>query len=281
MDKDITRLIEQALAEDIRSGDITSEACIHPSEEITAKIVMKQAGIIAGLPFLTSLFHKIDNRIDVNLLVDEGSYQKAGTVIATVSGPARGIITCERVALNFLQHAAGVATATHEYVKKVEGFGCAIIDTRRTLPGLRSLEKYAVRVGGGVNHRYGLDDRFVIKRSHRSLLAGKNEQPILEALRLVKERNQDLHVEIEVDDLDDLDEALKTDAKVIILVNMTPDQVERAVEKIKPTGKKVFLESSGTITLNTIRAYAEKGVNAICIGALTHSVQALDISMKI
>lgn len=281
MDNDITRLIEQAIAEDIRSGDITSEACISDSDKITAKIVTKQAGVIAGLAFLESLFQKVDGRIDVKLHIDEGTYQKAGTHIATVTGPARGIISCERVALNFLQHASGVATATYEYVKKVEGFGCAIVDTRRTLPGLRSLEKYAVRMGGGVNHRYGLDDRFVIKRSHQALLKNKSPHPILEAVKLVKERNTDLHIEIEVDDYDDLDDAIQTDAKVIILVNMTPDQVERCVKKIAPTGKKIYLESSGTITLSTIRAYAEKGIQAICIGALTHSVQALDISMKI
>lgn len=280
MDKDITRLIEQAIAEDIRSGDITSEACISDNEKITAKLVTKQAGVIAGLPFLDLLFKKIDGRIEVKLHIEEGSYHKAGTHIATITGPARGILSCERVALNFLQHASGVATATYEYVKKVEGFGCAIVDTRRTLPGLRSLEKYAVRMGGGINHRYGLDDRFVIKRSHLVLLKDKTAQPILEAVNLVKARNADLHIEIEIDDVDDLDDAIQTDAKVIILVNMTPDQVERSVKKIMPSGKKIYLESSGTITLSTIRAYAEKGIHAICIGALTHSVQALDISMK-
>lgn len=280
MDKDITRLIEQALAEDIRSGDMTSEACIVDGETMTAKIVTKQAGVIAGLPFLAPLFKSLDKRIDVTLHIKDGSYQKAGTLIATITGPSRGIISCERVALNFLQHASGVATATHEYVKKVEGFGCAIVDTRRTLPGLRSLEKYAVRMGGGVNHRFGLDDRFVIKLSHLALLSKKSKNPILDAVELVKTHNCNLHTEIEVGDYDDLEEALKTDAKVIILVNMTPDQVERCVKKIAPTGKKIYLESSGTITLSTIRAYAETGVHAICIGALTHSVQALDISMK-
>lgn len=279
-EKDIEHLLERAIAEDIRSGDITSQACI-PDHAIThAKLVMKQAGVVAGLPFLSLLFHLIDSSIEVVPLIEEGSFQKAGTIIAKISGPARGILSGERTALNLIQHASGVATTTAAYVKKVAGFGCAILDTRKTLPGLRSLEKYAVRVGGGSNHRFSLDDRFVIKTNHLAVLSATSSEPIRDAVKQVKALRPDLSIEIEIDDPQLLEEALNTDASVIILCNMTPDQVARCVEKIRSTNKKVYVESSGTITLDTIRAYAELGVDAISIGALTHSVPALDISMK-
>lgn len=280
IDQDIEQLIHTAVHEDVRSGDITSQACIPDTAEVTAKLVLKQAGVLAGLPFLKPLFHKIDPRIQVTLLVEEGSFQKAGTLIAKIHGPARGIVTGERVALNMLQHVSGVATMTAAYVKKVAGYGCTILDTRKTLPGLRSLEKYAVRVGGGKNYRFGLDDRFIIKANHLAFLNQQCEYPITEAIKKVQAHSPNLPIEIEIDDLKLLDEALQTHAKVIILCNMTPDMVNRAVTKIRKTNKKVYVESSGTITLDTIRSYAELGVDAISIGALTHSVPALDIGMK-
>lgn len=278
-DKNIEQLIDQAIAEDIGKGDITSEACIPEDAQITVKVVLKQAGILAGLPYLSILFHKINPQIEVKLHVQEGSLHKAGTLIATIKGPARGILSGERVALNLLQHASGVATLTASYVKKVSGYGCAILDTRKTLPGLRNLEKYAVRVGGGNNHRFSLDDRFIIKINHLAVISSFSKNPIAEAIAKVKQLNPQLSIEIEVDDLDLLDEALKTEARVIILCNLTPDEVETAVKKIRKTEKKIYVQSS-TITLDTIRSYAEKGVDAISIGTLTHSVPALDITMK-
>ena len=257
LEKEIQNLIDRSIEEDIRSGDITSLACIPEIAMTNAKVVLKQAGVLAGLPFLESLYQRIDPRIEVSCTVDEGSYQKAGTIIAKITGPARGIISGQRIALNLLQHASGVATITAAYVKKVSGFGCAILDTRKTLPGLRCLEKYAVKVGGGLNHRYGLDDRFIIKTYHTAVLDDGLQNSINTAVSKVKALRKDLPIEIEIDDVEKLGEALKTDAKVIILCNMTPDEVAHCVEKIRKTNKKVYVDSSGTITLDTIRAYAE------------------------
>lgn len=279
LDEQIMHLIDIAIAEDIGMGDITSNACIPESDMTTAKLVIKQAGVLAGLPFLARIFQRINAAIHVEVLVPEGSFQKAGTIIAAIFGPARGILSAERVILNFLQHASGVATATAAYVRKVSGFGCAILDTRKTLPGLRALEKYAVRIGGGSNHRFGLDDRFIIKTHHIALLARQGPNPIAAAFSKVKAMHPDLEVEIEIDDAKILDEALQTDAKVIILCNMTPDEAVKCKEKIRKSQKKVYIQS-GTITLDTIRAYAEIGVDAISIGELTHSVPALDIGLK-
>jgi nicotinate-nucleotide pyrophosphorylase (carboxylating) len=279
-DKEIDELIDRSIAEDIRSGDITSQACIPDSAMAAGKVVLKQAGVLAGLPFFVSLFRKIDPRIQVVLAVNEGSRHKAGTIVAHLTGPARGILSGQRIALNLLQHASGVATVTAAYVKQVAGFGCAILDTRKTMPGLRGLEKYAVKVGGGLNHRFALDERFVIKTHHIGILAGSCKNPIQTAVEKAKAYRPDLPVEIEIDDVDKLDEALKTEAKVIILCHMTPDEAKTCIVKIRKSKKKVYLDSSGIITLNTIHAYAELGVDAISIGALTHSVQALDISLK-
>lgn len=280
IDQDIEQLIDQWIDEDIRSGDITTEACIPEDAIAYAKVVLKQAGTLAGLPFFSMIFKKIAPSIEINFHVNEGSYHKAGTLIATLHGSARGILSGHRIALNLLQHASGVATITAAYVKKVAGFGCAIMDTRKTLPGLRSLEKYAVKIGGGLNHRFGLYDRFIIKTNHIGILASQSKNPLTVAAKKAKEYRPDIPLEIEIDDQDKLEEALKTEAKVIILCHMTPDEVESCIEKIRKAHKKVYVDSSGTITLDTIRAYAELGVDAISIGDLTHSVKALDISLK-
>jgi nicotinate-nucleotide pyrophosphorylase (carboxylating) len=279
MDKNIEQLIDLAIVEDIGKGDITSQACIPNEAQITVKVVLKQAGVLAALPYLSVIFHKINPSIEVKLHVQEGSFHKAGTLIATITGPARDILTGERIALNLIQHASGVATLTASYVKKVVGYGCAILDTRKTLPGLRNLEKYAVRVGGGINHRFGLDDRFIIKINHLAVLSKQTKNPISEAIKRARAYHSGHTIEIEIDDIEFLDEALKTEARVIILCNMTPDEVATSVKKIRKTDKKVYIQST-TITLDTIRSYAEKGVDAISIGILTHSVPALDIAMK-
>jgi nicotinate-nucleotide pyrophosphorylase (carboxylating) len=281
LEKEIEKLIDKAIEEDMRKGDLTTEACIPSDTLATARFVLKQAGVVAGLPFLKVLFNKLDPKIEVTPLVIEGSYQKAGTLICTITGPVRGILSGERVALNFIQHASGVATITAAYVKRVSGFDCAILDTRKTLPGLRALEKYAVRMGGGVNHRFGLDDRFIIKINHLSFVKNHSKKPIVQAVQNIRAKNQDLPIEIEIEDLNDLDEALSTEAVALMLVNMSPDEVKKSANKIKRANKKAYVESGGTITLDTIRAYAETGVNGISVGALTHSVQALEITMRL
>jgi nicotinate-nucleotide pyrophosphorylase (carboxylating) len=280
LEDEILSLIDRAIHEDIGHGDVTTLACISNDDFLQGKVVIKQAGIVAALPFLEIFFKKIHPAVEVELLVPEGSYQKAGTVIATLHGPARGILSGQRAALNLIQHASGIATLTAAYVKKVAGTGCAIMDTRKTLPGLRCLEKYAVRVGGGLIHRYGLSDRFIIKNDHIRILAEKFSNPIKTAVRMAKEYQPNIPIEIEIDDYEKLNEALDTEALVIILCNMPPDEAVQCLEKICLHNKKAYIDSSGTITLDTIRAYAELGIEAILIGDLTHSVRDLDITLK-
>lgn len=279
--KEIEHLIERALTEDIRSGDVTTGTLVPDEARITARLILKQSGVVAGLPFLEVLFQKIDPQIQVELLVQEGSFHKSGTLIAKISGPAKGILTGERVALNLIQHASGIATITAAYVKKLVGLKCAIMDTRKTLPGLRHLEKYAVKTGGGFNHRFGLDDRLVIKSKHFSFLSGNTPYTIQQAVQKLKEKNANLPVEIEIDDEALIEEALKTDVTAIMLSNMTPEEVVKCVKQVRKTDKKVYLESAGAITLDTVRAFAETGVDGISIGDLTHSVKALDIALRL
>ncbi len=280
LENEIIGLIERALDEDLGAGDVTSSACISDEDHFLGKMVLKQAGMAAGLPFLELLFKKIDPRIQTQLKVSEGSCQKAGTILAIIRGPAKGIASGQYAALNLIQHASGVATATAAYVKKVAGTGCAIMDTRKTLPGLRALEKYAVRIGGGINHRFDLSDRFVIKNDHIRILAEKFSNPIKTAVIKLETYQASIPIEIEIDDFDKLEEALETEASVIILCNMAPDEARRCVEKIRPYHKKIYIDSSGTITLDTIRAYAELGIDAISLSDLTYSVRNLDISLK-
>ncbi|CDZ80389.1 Nicotinate-nucleotide pyrophosphorylase [carboxylating] [Candidatus Rubidus massiliensis] len=278
--QEIDKLIVIALEEDIRSGDKTTEACIPETIEISGKFVLKQAGVLAGLKFLEPLFKKLDPNIEVHLLVEEGVFLKAGTTVAKINGPARGILSGERVALNLLQHASGVATTTYYYVRKISGYNCKILDTRKTLPGLRALEKYAVKVGGGHNHRYGLDDRLIIKSKHLSFVALYAKDPIKESVKLVKNKYPNLPIEMEIKSIDQLDEALQTDIDAIMLMNMSPEDVQKCAKKIRKTNKKVYVESGSSITFDTIKAYAEL-VDGISIGALTYSVQGLDIKMPL
>lgn len=280
-EEEIEQIIERALAEDIRSGDITSEACIPADVAMSGKFVLKQAATLAGLPFLQKVFKRVDPSIEVTLLVEEGSYQKAGTLLAKVSGPARGILSGERVALNLLQHASGVASMTASFVRRVAGYHTQILDTRKTLPSIRALEKYAVRMGGGTNHRQGLDDRFLIKNNHLRFMARQTPNYVVEAIERAKNYRPDVIIEIEVETLEQLEAALTTDVSVIMLDNMTPSEATRCVKKIRQTRKKVYIESSGGITIDTVRDYAETGVDGISIGALTHSVPAIDISLRL
>lgn len=281
LSKEIDKLIDQALAEDIRSGDITTQALIPENAEISARLTLRQAGVVAGLPFMANFFQKIDPRIKVDIQCNEGASLKSGSILALISGSARGIFTAERAFLNFLQHSCGVATITAAYVKKVKGLKCAIMDTRKTLPGLRALEKYAVKVGGGMNHRFGLDDRLVIKKNHLLFLNTSAPHAIKEALQRVRDKGASLPIEIEVDDIALLDRALQTDVVAIMLSNMTPDEISKCLIKIRKTDKKVYFESAGAISLETVRAYAETGVDGISIGDLTHSVKALDIRLRL
>ncbi len=281
VEKEIERLIEIALKEDLGQGDITSEACIKEQARTQGVLLTKQSGTVAGLPYVKRIFELVDPSIEFESKVPEGSQQKAGTIIASIRGPVRGILGGERTALNLLQHTSGVATATAAYVRKVSGYDCEILDTRATLPGLRALEKYAVRVAGGTVHRYGLDDRFIIKKNYLAFLAGKHKHPIIEAVRRVKAYRPHIPIEVEVRRYEDLDEALQTEVSAVMLENMKPEEVRRCVKKVHQHKKRAYAQSGAGITLETIREYAETGVDGISIGALTHSVRDLHISLRL
>jgi nicotinate-nucleotide pyrophosphorylase (carboxylating) len=279
----IDRLLDRAIEEDIGKGDITTQACVSPDVAASGKLILKQKGVIAGIDFTKRLFEKIDPKVTLTPLVEEGPLLNAGTIIAHISGPARSLLTGERIALNLLRHTSGVASITAAYVKKVKGLKCAILDTRKTLPGLRCIEKYAVQVGGGVVHRWGLDDVYIIKNNHLAFLAAESTEPIAEAVRRVRADHPEIPIEIELVHLDQLDHILDADVQAIMLNNLRPDEVSRCVRKIRQTNKNImiYFESSGAISLETIRIYAETGIDGIAVSALTHSVQALEIGMRL
>ena len=274
---EVDRLIRLAIQEDIRSGDITSEACVSSDSIISGKLVLKQSAQVAGLPFVQEVFNKVSTHVKVQLLVEEGSEHPAGTVLAIITGPARVIFAAERVVLNLIQHLSGIATTTSKYVERVDGYNCDILDTRKTLPGLRHFERYAVRVGGGKNHRSALDDRFIIKKNHLVFLAKESDTPILEAVKRVRAYKPHVQVEVEVENLRQVEEAIESQVDIIMLDNMTIPMVRRAVKMIDSLA---YVEASVGITLDTVIAYAEAGVNGVAIGALTHSVKAIDISLR-
>lgn len=281
LEKEINDLIARAVAEDICSGDITSMACLSDNRHTTGTFLLKQSATLAGLPLLPRLFHSIDPRLEVALAVEEGSSHKAGTIVAKVSGPVRSIMAGERIALNLLQHSSGVATVTAEYVKKIAGIKCDILDTRKTLPGLRALEKYAVAVGGGKNHRNGLDDYFLIKSSHLAFLGTSDRHPIAEAVERVKALDAKLPVEIQIDNPNHIDEALKYDFRAIILRNMTLNEIEHSLNAIRRTNKRIYVAFSGNVSLDTVRTLAESGINGISVAGLTYSVPDIDIGMRL
>lgn len=277
---EIDALIDLSLAEDIRSGDITTEALVPLEAKTSAQLFLRQAGIIAGFHILKRVFEKIDPTITITFHCTEGSFYKAGTAIATIAGNARGILSGERVALNLLQTTSGIASLTAAYVKKVSGYNCAIMDTRKTLPGMRALQRYAVTVGGGKNHRFGLDDLLVIKTNHQAFLTRSPAQALREALQKIKTLRPDLPVEIEINEGSLVDAILNTDIVAIILRNMTLEDISKTVKKIRKN-KKVYVESANAITLEIVRAYAATGIDGIALGSLTHPAPALDIGMRL
>jgi nicotinate-nucleotide pyrophosphorylase (carboxylating) len=269
----LKNLIESALSEDIGPGDVTTEATIPPDSISTAEILAKQEMVLAGLEVAKDVFHYLDPAIQFTPLVKDGDRIKAGTVIARLSGKTRVLLTGERVALNLLQHLSGIATVTEKYVEKVKGLKVEVLDTRKTLPGLRHLEKYAVRMGGGKNHRTGLYDMVLIKDNHIKAAGG-----ITKAVEAARNMAGQLKVEVETKTLDEVREALAPKVDIIMLDNMSIDMMREAVKII--AGRAV-VEASGNVTLNTIRAIAETGVDCISTGSITHSAPAADISMKI
>ncbi len=265
--------IRDALQEDLgRAGDVTSELTIPADQKASARLVARKPGHIAGLIAARIACRLVDASLRFEVSAPDGSKVEAGALIATVAGPARAILTAERVALNFTGHLSGVATATAALVEAVKGTGARIVCTRKTLPNLRILQKYAVRCGGGFNHRFGLDDAVLIKDNH--IAAAGGIAPVMERVRAGL--GHMTKIEIEVDTLAQLEEALSLGADTILLDNMTPDDLRRAVGLAK--GRAV-LEASGNVTLATVRAIAETGVDYISSGAITHSAPNLDIGL--
>ncbi|MCX8050699.1 MAG: carboxylating nicotinate-nucleotide diphosphorylase [Chlorobi bacterium] len=275
-DASVLRLVQIALAEDIGSGDITSEAIIAADWRARATLVAKAAGVVCGLPIAALVFRTVDPETAWEALVEEGQSVEPRTPIAHVYGAARSLLAAERTALNFLQRMSGVATLARRYVEAVAGTGARILDTRKTIPAWRLLDKYACRIGGAENHRMGLYDMVLVKDNH--IAAAGSIEAALAAVQPLRESRQ-YRVEIEVQSLEQLDRALAVGGfDRIMLDNFSIDQLRAAVERI---GGRYETEASGGVTLDTVRAIAETGVACISVGALTHSAPALDISMDI
>ncbi len=268
----LERVAFAALAEDVGEGDVTTDATVDAAATGTADLVVKEDGVVCGLDVAEAVFRAVDPELRFERLVDEGAVVAAGTAVVRVIGPERAILTGERTALNFLARLSGVATLTRRYVDAVEGTGAAILDTRKTTPGLRALEKHAVACGGGRNHRFGLDDGVLVKDNH--LRAAGSVANAVERLRVAAS----LPIEVECDTLVQVEEALAAGADAILLDNMTPDLLRDAVALVDGRAR---LEASGGVTLENVRAVAETGVDEISIGALTHSARSLDVSLEL
>ena len=271
-------LINLALEEDLGDlGDTTTNSVIPADLKTTAVLIAKEDLVCAGLPVAERLFHTLDPDVVFTAKVKEGEACPRGTVMAEISGPARVLLTGERTALNFLQRLCGVATASHKY-QELAGNRAKILDTRKTTPGWRNLEKYAVAIGGAFNHRIGLYDRIMIKDNHRELAGMEGKGGILRSVRRAREMYPQLEIEVEVDSLDELDEALLSGAEYILLDNMNNAQVLQAVEL---TGNKARLEASGNITLERLPSLRTLGLDYVSSGALTHSAPSIDIGLDI
>src|SRR5574337_155083 len=273
MDRNLKRLIESALQEDIGTGDVTTEATIPADSASTAIMLAKQDLILAGIEVSRQVFHELDAGIQFAAFFKDGERVKNGSQIAKLSGNTQSLLKGERVALNLLQHLSGIATLTAAYVEKLSGAGAQILDTRKTLPGLRELEKYAVRMGGGRNHRMGLYDMVLIKDNHIKA-AGSIANAVARARKVAKQ----LTIEVETSNIDEVREALDAKADIIMPDNMSLSMMREAVGLING---RAPVEASGNVTLETVRGIAETGVDFISSGSLTHSAPAADISMKI
>jgi nicotinate-nucleotide pyrophosphorylase (carboxylating) len=269
-------LIREALREDIGSGDVTSLALLSPRLKGRGTIVAGQAGVICGTKMAEQTFRRVDPRLKVRVLKRDGSRVKKGARVLALSGRAASILAGERTALNFLARLSGIATLTSKFVEKVKGTRAKILDTRKTTPGWRELEKYAVKCGGGVNHRMRLDDLILIKDNHLASL--KHKDAIAAAVQRARKKYPRLRVEVECDRLAQIGQAARARADVILLDNMTPAQMKRAVRKIRGSAK---IEASGGVTLANVRRIAATGVDFISVGALTHSAPAMDFSLEV
>ena len=273
----IDALIDLAFAEDIGDGDHTTLCCIPAEAMGRQRLIIKEEGILAGVEIARMVFHRFDPELQMTVYITDGAHVKPGDVAFVVEGRVRSLLQTERLMLNIMQRMSGVATMTHRYQSELAGLKTKVLDTRKTTPGMRILEKEAVKIGGGMNHRIGLFDMILLKDNHVDF-AGGIRQAITKAHEYLKANGKDLKIEIEVRNLDELQEALDTGGvDRIMLDNFTPELTRQAVEII---AGRCETESSGGITLATLRQYGECGVDYISVGALTHSVKGLDMSFK-
>ena len=273
----IDRLIDLSFAEDIGDGDHTTLCCIPEDAMGKSHLLIKEDGILAGVEIAKEVFARFDPTMVVEVLINDGAKVHRGDIAMVVTGKVRSLLQTERLMLNIMQRMSGIATMTHRYVERIEGTGAHVLDTRKTTPGMRMLEKMAVKIGGGVNHRIGLFDMILLKDNHIDF-AGGISNAINRCHAYLKERNLDLKIEIEVRNFDELNQVLECGGvNRIMLDNFTVADTKKAVDLIN---HRYEVESSGNITLDTIRSYAEQGVDYVSVGALTHSVKGLDMSFK-
>ena len=273
----VSQLIDLAITEDIGDGDHSSHGAIHAGTEGNARLLVKDNGIICGISVAKYIMHLLDEDVKFNQLLEEGSEVKPGDVVFTVHGSVHSILQAERLMLNFMQRMSGVATITHELVQLLLGTNARLLDTRKTTPGLRTFEKYAVTVGGGVNHRFALWDMVMLKDNHNDY-AGSITNGVMRTKKYLTTKNKSLKIEVETRNLEEIKEALHTGlVDRIMFDNFTPELMTEAVKLVNGICET---EASGGITRETIRSYAETGVDYISVGALTHSVKSLDLSLK-
>ena len=273
----IDDLIRLAFAEDIGDGDHTTLCCIPETAMGKSQLIIKEDGVLAGVEMAKRIFHKFDPTLKINVLINDGAEVKKGDIAFTVEGKVQSLLQTERLVLNVMQRMSGIATTTHKYVKELEGTNTRVLDTRKTTPGMRMMEKEAVKIGGGVNHRIGLFDMILLKDNHVDF-AGGIEAATTRAKNYLAQKGKNLKIEIEVRNLDELQQVLRIGGvDRIMLDNFNIENTKKAVELVN---HKYEIESSGGITFDTLRSYAECGVDYISVGALTHSVKSLDMSLK-
>ncbi len=275
-DQLIDELLTLAFAEDVGDGDHTTLSTIPADEEGKQHLIVKEEGILAGVEIARKVFDKFDPSLEMTVFIEDGAHVKPGDIAFEVKGKVRSLLQTERIMLNIMQRMSGIATTTARYQERLKGLKTKVLDTRKTTPGMRMLEKEAVRIGGGMNHRIGLFDMILIKDNHVDF-AGGIKEALQAAKKYLKEHNKDLKIEIEVRNSDEIAQALEEGADRIMLDNFTPERTREAVKQINGACE---IESSGGITYDTLRDYAECGVDFISVGALTHSVKGLDMSFK-
>jgi len=287
----IRDIVQLAIKEDIGDGDITSKIFIPDGSETKGMLIAKEAGIVAGLPVAGYVLSQIDENLIFTSNIEDGSRVKKGTIIGSVKGLTLSLLSAERLVLNFLQRLSGIATATNRFAEKIKGYGTQIMDTRKTAPGWRYLEKYAVRVGGGINHRMGLYDQILIKDNHLKIMGSEKENGVIS--RLVRKAREQIEngmlIEVEVEDLCQIKDVVDAGVDIILFDNMEPSKIREAVDIVKEieknqdagTGKAILTEASGNITIENVEEYADAGVDRISVGAITHSARVLDISFDI